>query len=135
MTMLERVRAWWQHATPAAGRPTAVFQREPHTPRVPAKYLSLYTYLEHRYASVVVLTFEQMESLLGCALPASAFSERDWWTGAGADTHGHSAAWIGAGRTATPNLPARTVTFERPPQLRDDADRPVSRPEGRGQQL
>ena len=88
---------------------------EPRLPRVPAEYLSLYTYLERRYASIVVLTFEQMESLLGFALPASACTERDWWTGAAAHTPRHSAAWLGAGRTATPNLTARTVTFERSP--------------------
>lgn len=112
--LLEPLRAWWRHAAPVAERPTAVFQMEPRHPRVPAEYLSLYTYLEHRYASIVVLTFEQIEALLGFALPTSARSEREWWTGAAVQTH-HSAAWMGAGRTATPNLSARTVTFERSP--------------------
>lgn len=117
-TLLEPVRAWWRHATPAAARPTAVFQMEPRPRRVPAEYLSLYTYLEHRYASIVVLTFEQMEALLGFALPASACTERNWWTGSAVhDTHHYSAAWTGAGRTATPNLSARNVTFERSPNL------------------
>ena len=37
-----------------------VFDR--HGPRVAAKYESLYTYLEHRAASNVVLTFEQVET-------------------------------------------------------------------------
>lgn len=83
------------------------------TPRVPAEYLSLYTYLEHRYASTVVLTFDQMEDLLGFALPAPAFTEPDWWTGAAERKNRQSEAWMGAGRTATPNLLARTVTFER----------------------
>lgn len=82
-------------------------------PRVPAEYHSLYTYLERRYASVVVLTFEQMEALLGCALPAPACTESGWWANADASTNRWSEAWIGAGRTATPNFSARTVTFER----------------------
>jgi hypothetical protein len=112
-TLLDPLRAWWRHATSVAERPTAVFQMEPRLPHVPAEYVSLYTYLEHRYASMVVLTFEQMEALLGFALPASACTDRDWWTGAAVHTHHHSAAWMGAGRTATPNLSARTVTFER----------------------
>ena len=86
---------------------------ERSTPRVPAEYLPLYTYLERRYASTVVLTFEQMEGLLGFALPTPACLEQDWWTGAAVDTHRHSAAWMGAGRTATPKFSARTVTFER----------------------
>ncbi len=112
-TLLEPVRAWWRHARPVAEHPAAVFQMEPPRSPVPAEYLSLYAYLEHRYASVVVLTFEQMEALLGFALPASASTERDWWTGVAVQTHRHSAAWMGAGRTAMPNLSARTVTFER----------------------
>ena len=116
-TLLEPVRAWWRGAPPVSERPTPIFPIERSTPRVPAEYLSLYTYLEHRYASIVVLTFEQMEALLGFALPASARTERDWWTGAAVETHRQSAAWMGAGRTAIPNLSARTVTFERQPDL------------------
>jgi hypothetical protein len=80
--------------------------------RVPPEYRALHTYLEHRYASVVVLTFDQIEALLGLPLPAPARTERDWWTGGGVQLHPHSAAWTGTGRTATPNLSARTVTFE-----------------------
>jgi hypothetical protein len=86
---------------------------EQSTPQVPREYRALYTYLEHRYASVVVLTFDQIEALLGCALPASARTERDWWTDM-EDTQGHCAAWTRAGRTAAPNLFAKIVAFERP---------------------
>ena len=85
---------------------------EQSTPHVPGEYRALYTYLEHRYASVVVLTFEQIESLLGFALPTPARTEREWWTDI-LDTPRHSAAWTGAGRTAAPNLGAGTITFER----------------------
>lgn len=82
---------------------------------MPPEYMSLYTYLEHRYASTVVLTFNQMEALLGFALPEPARTERDWWTGAPVSRDVHSNAWSVAGRTATPNLLARTVAFERTP--------------------
>jgi hypothetical protein len=85
----------------------------PPKPRVPGEYLSLYTYLEHRYASKVVLSFSQMEDLLGFALPAAARVERDWWTAAAVRTERHSDAWTAARRTATPNLPAGNVAFER----------------------
>jgi hypothetical protein len=81
---------------------------------MPDEYRPLYTYLEHRYASIAVLTFEQIEALLGFALPAPARTERGWWTDA-VHAQRHCAAWTGAGRTATPNLPARHVTFERSP--------------------
>ena len=86
---------------------------EQGTPHVPRDYRALYAYLEHRYASVVVLTFEQIEALLGFALPTPARTEREWWT-ADANPQRHSAAWTGAGRTAAPTLAAGTITFERP---------------------
>jgi len=113
MTLLEWVSTWWRTTTPVPERRTAVAPMPRPNPRVPAEYLSLYTYLEHRYASTVVLTFEQMEALLGFALPEAARMERDWWTGAAVRTAPHSDAWTVARRTATPNLSARTVAFER----------------------
>lgn len=112
-TLLEPMRTWWRRAPPVPERPTAVLPIEQSMPRVPAEYVSLYTYLEHRYATIVVLTFDEMESLLGFALPATACTERDWWTNAAVHTHRHSAAWMAARRTAAPNLSARTVMFER----------------------
>jgi hypothetical protein len=70
--------------------------------------------LEHRNASVVVLTFEQIEALLGFALPMPARTEREWWTDV-VDTQGHHCAtWTGVGRTAAPNFAAGIITFERP---------------------
>ena len=112
MTVIASAWERWRKAAPVPEARQGGVASAPRTGRVPAEYLSLYTYLEHRYASVVVLTFEQMEALLGFALPAPARTEKDWWTGAAVPKK-HSAAWTGAGRTATPNLLARTVTFER----------------------
>ena len=112
-TILEWVGMRRSRSAPVPQRVTAIFPIELSRPRVPAEYLALYTYLENRYASTVVLTFEQMEALLGFALPASACTEPGWWAAAAIPTC-HSAAWTGAGRTATPNLLARAVTFERP---------------------
>lgn len=113
LTLLGSVRTRWRRAAPVSERRTALFPIDRPMPRVPAEYLSLYTYLERRYASVVVLTFEQMEALLGFALPTPACTERDWWTDAAVHTTRHAEAWMKAGRTAMPNLSARTVTFER----------------------
>jgi hypothetical protein len=83
--------------------------------RVSGKYASLYTYLENRYADTVVLTFGQIEDLLGFALPDPARTQGEWWTRAGAQIEKSpcSDAWVLAGRTAEPNLPAQTVAFER----------------------
>jgi hypothetical protein len=78
------------------------------------KYLALHRYLENRYADVTVLTFEQIEALLGFALPPLARTNQDWWaTRAANGAAPHSAAWVLAGRTAIPNLLAKTVRFER----------------------
>jgi hypothetical protein len=113
MRLLESFRTWRRRATPVSEPARFIPRLVRPAPHVPAEYLSLYTYLERRYASMVVLTFQQMESLLGFALPASACTETDWWTATAVPAQ-HSAAWTEAGRTATPNLPAGTVTFERP---------------------
>lgn len=76
------------------------------------KYSGLHKYLENRYANTVVLTFAQMEDLLGFALPDLARFDRGWWTNPHPAAP-YARAWILANRTATPNLPARTVSFER----------------------
>jgi hypothetical protein len=115
MTLLEQAWAWWRKVAPVPKYRTAVVPRQPGAPHVAAQYLALYTYLERRYASNVVLTFEQMEALLGFALPAVASTDRDWWTSPTSDVDRHSEAWSVAHRTATPNLLARTVAFERLP--------------------
>ncbi len=83
--------------------------------RVSGKYKGLYEYLENRYADVVVLTFSQIEDLLGFALPDLARSRPEWWTRAGEQPEKSpcSDAWVLAGRTADPNLAAHTVAFER----------------------
>ena len=81
---------------------------------VAGKYGLLYQYLEHRYADCVVLTFAQIEDLLGFSLPQHARNYQAWWTlGANAEGASHADAWTLAGRTAAPNLQSRTVTFER----------------------
>jgi hypothetical protein len=85
------------------------------TAKVPSEYLPLHKYLVNRFADSVVLTFAQLEDLTGCVLPDSARAEPEWWTrtDGNADKSSCADAWIQAGRTAKPNLLARTVTFER----------------------
>ena len=90
------------------------------TAKIPSEYAALHKYLANRYADMVVLTFSQLEDLLGFALPDSARTQQEWWTSTDSDKSSCADAWILAGRTATPNLLARTVTFERPIEsLRD----------------
>jgi len=79
------------------------------------KYRGLYEYLERRYANTVALSFVQMEDLIGFALPPEARTDPTWWTGTDttAAAPSHSNAWSLTQRTATPNLLARNVVFQR----------------------
>ena len=115
MTLLDWLSIRWRKAAPALELPPVVVAAPQPKLRVPAEYLSLYTYLERRYASMVVLTFEQMESLMGRALPEAARTRLEWWTVEAMPADRHSNTWTAAHRTATPNLLARTVAFERLP--------------------
>jgi len=99
-------------------RPVTCLQREPEAaPQrvMSGKYVLLYKYLHDRYADTVVLTFGQIESLLGFALPDQARLNQQWWTNTAATAAetNYSDSWTLARRVATPNLLAETVTFQR----------------------
>lgn len=81
-------------------------------PVMSGPYLLLYEYLEHRYARRVILTFAEIEDLLGFALPALARLDAGWWTD-GALSDDHSDSWVLASRTAAPNMAAHRVVFDR----------------------
>src|SRR3954453_4439375 len=98
--------------------PVAYLSHEPDSepqPVMSGKYLLLYKYLQNRYADTVVLTFGQIESLIGFALPDQARLTQQWWTNAVATAGGtnYADSWILARRVATPNLLAQTVVFAR----------------------
>jgi hypothetical protein len=81
----------------------------------PSPYVSLFKYLDGRYADRVVLTFGQIEDLLGFSLPDLARLSADWWTNPDPNTTRPRFAdsWLLANRTAQPNLVALTVVFDR----------------------
>ena len=107
----------WFRTTPVANasavRTAAVQRLEPH--RVGGKYRPLYTYLENRYATTVVLTLSEIEDILGFTLPPGARTDGAWWTVGDPNTPAgaYADAWKSASRTAVPNLVARAVVFER----------------------
>jgi hypothetical protein len=109
--------AWWQQRVmPGQTEAPARVVPRPTTPRRTAgMYQPLHAYLQGRFADTAVLTFEQIESLLGFALPDGARTHDEWWEGRDADAGaaGHTDAWRLAGRTATPTLQAKVVAFER----------------------
>ncbi|MEO8483464.1 MAG: hypothetical protein ABI634_14725 [Acidobacteriota bacterium] len=76
-------------------------------------YRPLLKYLDQRFADTVVLTFTQIEDLLGFALAAEASMQETWWTDGGEPPSVQSAAWTKAQRSAVPNLRARSVAFSR----------------------
>ena len=117
------LRAWraWRRAPPAHDDPVRVTS-PPSAPQalhkpadVPNEYRAFYDYLDSRYATTVVLTFRDIEALLGFSLPNAARVDRDWWTGTIIGADRHSEAWAAARRTALPNLVAQTVVFDRLP--------------------
>jgi hypothetical protein len=79
------------------------------------EYRTLHKYLHDRYADTIVMTFGEIEDLIGFRLPDAARVEPAWW--ASADVNGvsspQSLSWTQAHRTATPRLPAQVVVFER----------------------
>ena len=79
------------------------------------EYRLLHKYLRDRYADRVVLTFGEIEDLVGFALPDPARLQREWWGGTDplALRSAQSDSWTLASRTATVNLEAQNVVFER----------------------
>lgn len=81
----------------------------------PGKYRKLTVYLEKRFADRVVLTFGEIEDLVGFALPVPARVDDIWWSGptAAGKTSEQATAWVLADRSAVVNFKAGRVTFER----------------------
>ena len=79
------------------------------------EYHLLHKYLRDRYANRVVLTFAEIEDLLGFSLPDLARVQLAWWAAGDfvAAPSTQSFAWTLAGRSASVNLPAQNVVFER----------------------
>lgn len=80
-----------------------------------SRYTSFALWLQGQAGSVdrVMLSFEEIEEIIGTQLPPSAFRRREWWAN---DSVGHvqSIQWLSAGwRVASKNLSERLVTFAR----------------------
>jgi hypothetical protein len=102
----KRKREWPSHEEPSPREEAAPAPKRP----VFGRYRLLHKYLDDRHARTVVLTFAEIEDLIGFPLPSQARCQREWWTTAAPS---HSDAWTRADRTAKPNLLSRTVWFER----------------------
>jgi hypothetical protein len=78
-----------------------------------AKYDPLCKHLHQQVNGSVILTFCDIESILGDLLPPSAGKYPEWWANETNPhtTHTQCKAWLEAGFKAFPNLAAREVRF------------------------
>jgi hypothetical protein len=78
------------------------------------RYEPLKTYLSSVPGPVVVLTYAEIENLLGRKLPPTAYGDswRQWW--ANTETHSQALAWLRAGwRVTRPDFANKRVEFRR----------------------
>lgn len=83
---------------------------------MPSKYDVLGQYLAWLDAPELTLTFAQVETILDCPLPPSAWRHADWWgaTSSGRFQNAHAAHWCRLGYIADrPDFAAETVTIRR----------------------
>ena len=82
-------------------------------PPIIGPYHLLHVYLRDRFANRVVLTFAEIEDLLGFHLPDAARLDNLWWQTANGVRSPQSDAWTLANRTADASLSAQRVVFDR----------------------
>jgi len=78
------------------------------------KYEPLRSHLERRRGRPEMLSFEDIEAIIGDNLPKSAHTHRAFWANDNEGYHSHARAWMGAGyRVAYVDRDHRVVRFER----------------------
>lgn len=78
------------------------------------KYKALKSHLERRNGRPEMLTFEDIEAIIGKQLPKSAIVHRSFWANDNEGHHSHARAWMGAGyRVAYVDREQKVVRFER----------------------
>lgn len=81
------------------------------------KYHPLYEHLQHSQQDELALTFAAIEAMLGERLPATARTQRSWWSNRSPGAL-QAAAWMEAGyHVASLNLSAEQVIFRRPGRI------------------
>jgi YD repeat-containing protein len=86
----------------------------------PMKYQPLRLYLRRHTQDRVPMTFQQVESVIGGQLPASARRHRPWWAN-DATGHAHAQAWLEAGyRTEQVDMEGEKLVFARAPESMEE---------------
>jgi DNA-binding transcriptional regulator YiaG len=79
-----------------------------------SKYHPLFDHLRQSGKAEVVLTFAEIETLLGSALPHSALERKNWWSNRDTPTALQAGAWVGAGyHVYAIDIDTKTVTFRK----------------------
>ncbi|MBE9155298.1 helix-turn-helix transcriptional regulator [Nodosilinea sp. LEGE 06152] len=77
-----------------------------------SKYHPLHDHLKHSDQTEVVLTFAEVEALLGSALPHSAVERKNWWSNRETPAALQSSAWVRAGyHVHAIDIDSKVVTF------------------------
>ena len=111
-TVAARLRDWWHREDASVSLRIAPPDEagRPFLPRTCPRT----RYLDRRFAVTVVLTFEQIEALLGFAPPPPAFADAEWWTGA-SEKGSPLGCMDRRASQRSPPTGARIVAFERVP--------------------
>lgn len=89
------------------------------------RYDALPHFLGAQKASMLRLTFDEVEAVLGRSLPPSAFRHQAWWAN-NPEGHSHCRAWIGAGwKTENVDLGGKKLTFRK---IEKERSSPASSP-------
>ena len=77
-----------------------------------SKYKALSEFLYESWEKRIVLTYEQLEDILGFALPTSAHTlPQSYW--ANTEYHTYAKSWLALGYKAKVNVASKSVMFER----------------------
>ena len=77
-----------------------------------SKYKALSEFLYESWEKRIVLTYEQLEDILGFALPASAHTlPQSYW--ANTEYHTYAKSWLALGYKAKVKVASKSVMFER----------------------
>lgn len=77
-----------------------------------SSYAAIGTHLKELEGPEATLSFDEIESIIGRPLPASAHRHRAWW--ANTDTHSQALTWLSAGwKVEAADLESQEVTFVR----------------------
>ena len=113
LEMLERIKVLENEVKELKSRnnaPTNQIQRNTQLDKVSIKYRKLAEFLLASGETRVQLTYSQIESILGFALPDTARNfPKSYW--ANTETHSYSSSWMAVGYKTRVDVDTNTVTF------------------------